>query len=62
MALPAPYATSKPLTIETVQEPEAAQIYEHPLVLVRPDGHVAWRSHLPPPDPVDLVDRVRGAA
>jgi 2-polyprenyl-6-methoxyphenol hydroxylase-like FAD-dependent oxidoreductase len=51
-----------PLTIETVQEPEAARIYEYPLVLVRPDGHVAWRSHSPPQDPVGLVDRLRGAA
>jgi hypothetical protein len=50
-----------PLTVETVQEPEAARLYEFPLVLVRPDGHVAWRSHLPPSDPLGLIDRLRGA-
>jgi hypothetical protein len=30
-------------------------------VLVRPDGHVAWRSDDPPGDPLALADRVRGA-
>src|SRR5690348_7107797 len=33
--------------------PEAiAQVYEQPLVLVRPDGHVAWRAGVAPPDPL----------
>ena len=27
-----------------IDEPEAAEIYERKLVLVRPDGHVAWRG------------------
>jgi hypothetical protein len=30
-------------------------------VLVRPDGHVAWRSDTMPDDPLAVVDRVRGA-
>jgi hypothetical protein len=30
-------------------------------VLVRPDGHVAWRGDDLPDDPLGLVDRVRGA-
>jgi len=30
-------------------------------VLVRPDGHVAWRGHEPPADAAGLIDRVRGA-
>jgi hypothetical protein len=30
-------------------------------VLVRPDGHVAWRADAPPADPRALADRVRGA-
>ncbi len=51
-----------PLTIATVDDQAAARLYERRLVLVRPDGHVAWRSDLAPPDPVGLVDRLRGAA
>ena len=36
-------------------------LYERRLVLVRPDGHVAWRSDRPPADALALIDRVRGA-
>jgi 2-polyprenyl-6-methoxyphenol hydroxylase-like FAD-dependent oxidoreductase len=50
-----------PLTIKTLDDPAAAQLYECRLVLVRPDGHVAWRSDSAPPDPAGLIDRVRGA-
>ena len=32
------------------------------LVLSRPDQHVAWRGNTLPPDPLALIDRVRGAA
>lgn len=35
--------------------------YGHPYVLVRPDGHVAWRGSRPPADPGTLADLVRGA-
>jgi hypothetical protein len=31
------------------------------LVLVRPDGHVAWRGDVCPDDPLALIDHVRGA-
>jgi hypothetical protein len=51
-----------PLAVLTLDEPEAAQLYQRRLVLVRPDGHVAWRSDSAPPDPEDLIDRARGAA
>jgi 2-polyprenyl-6-methoxyphenol hydroxylase-like FAD-dependent oxidoreductase len=51
-----------PLTIATVGDQAAARLYERRLVLVRPDGHVAWRSDLAPPEPLNLVDRLRGAA
>jgi 2-polyprenyl-6-methoxyphenol hydroxylase-like FAD-dependent oxidoreductase len=48
------------LTIDLAHQ-EAARIYERMLVLVRPDGHVAWRG-----DAVDnaarIIDTVRGAA
>jgi hypothetical protein len=36
--------------------------YATPLVLVRPDRHVAWRGDAEPADPLALIDRVRGAA
>jgi 2-polyprenyl-6-methoxyphenol hydroxylase-like FAD-dependent oxidoreductase len=50
-----------PLRTVTVEEPAAAALYERKLVLVRPDGHVAWRGDRVPADPLALVDRVRGA-
>ena len=34
--------------------------YRRRLVLVRPDGHVAWRDDREPPDPGVLIDTVRG--
>jgi hypothetical protein len=37
-------------------------VYERRLVLVRPDGQVAWRSDALPADTAELVDTVRGAA
>src|SRR5262245_7038026 len=55
-------ARGVPLTTWTLNEPEAAQLYQNRLVLIRPDGHVAWRSDTPPPDPAGLIDQVRGAA
>jgi len=51
-----------PLTRVDLDEPEAAALYERKLVLVRPDGHVAWRADAPPPDALALIDTVRGAA
>jgi len=50
-----------PVRVETVAEPEAAKVYERRLVLVRPDGHVAWRGGEVPVDSLALVDRIRGA-
>ena len=38
-----------------------AALYERRLVLVRPDGHVAWRADDAPAEPLRLIDRVRGA-
>ncbi|MFD4377365.1 FAD-dependent monooxygenase [Streptomyces sp. NPDC058486] len=40
---------------------EVRRRYGYPYVLVRPDGHVAWRGHRPPADPGGLADLVRGA-
>lgn len=50
-----------PLKTVPIVNPEIAQLYEKKLVLVRPDGHVAWRSDTIPENPRILADRVRGA-
>lgn len=47
-----------PLRLETV--PEAAKSYEQTLVLVRPDGFVAWRGNEAPADAGAVLDIVRG--
>jgi hypothetical protein len=44
-----------------VDDPDIAELYERRLVLVRPDGHVAWRSDSAPSDPERLIEQVRGA-
>src|SRR5258706_2725752 len=50
-----------PLETITVAQPAVAELYQHRLVMVRPDGHVAWRADELPPSPGALIDRVRGA-
>jgi len=50
-----------PLTVVTLREEAVRVAYERQLVLVRPDGHVAWRADAPPGDPLAVIDRVRGA-
>jgi hypothetical protein len=50
-----------PLSTFELDEPEAAALYERKLVLVRPDGHVAWRADAAPTDALSLIDTVRGA-
>ncbi len=35
--------------------------YEHKLILVRPDQHVAWRGNAVPQNALGLIDKVRGA-
>ncbi len=50
-----------PFTQLALDEPEVARVYERRLVLVRPDGHVAWRDDRLPTDPLRLIDEVRGA-
>lgn len=44
----------------TLNQPEILQLYERRLMLVRPDGHVAWRSDETPADPKMLLDQIRG--
>jgi len=49
-----------PLQVIPLNQPEMLQLYERRLVLVRPDGHVAWRSDETPADPKLLLDQIRG--
>ena len=51
-----------PLGTTRCDSHEIATLYRFPFVLVRPDGHVAWRGGELPSAPLDLVDVVRGAA
>jgi flavin-dependent monooxygenase StaC len=51
-----------PLETTVCGDPQIAALYQRPFVLVRPDGHVAWRGDALPADPGLLVDTVRGAA
>ncbi len=50
-----------PMERVALDRPDIARLYGTALVLVRPDGHVAWRGDASPADPLRLVDRVRGA-
>ena len=49
-----------PLTCIDLDEPDVLSAYERRLVLVRPDGHVAWRADEAPADAGALIDVVRG--
>ena len=50
-----------PLEVLALGNPALAERYGAPLVLVRPDQHVAWRGAQPPADADRLIDLVRGA-
>jgi 2-polyprenyl-6-methoxyphenol hydroxylase-like FAD-dependent oxidoreductase len=54
-------ARGVPLRRVAIEEPAAVDRYERKLVLVRPDGHVAWRGDREPDDSLAVIDRVRGA-
>jgi 2-polyprenyl-6-methoxyphenol hydroxylase-like FAD-dependent oxidoreductase len=49
-----------PLRIVDTANAEVAKIYRRRLVLVRPDGHIAWSDDAWPDNPGALLDRVRG--
>jgi 2-polyprenyl-6-methoxyphenol hydroxylase-like FAD-dependent oxidoreductase len=49
-----------PLKVITLNQPEIHELYERRLVLVRPDGHIAWRSDETPADFKLLLDQIRG--
>ena len=45
-------ARGVPVTFTAIDHKDAAALYERRLVLVRPDGHVAWRGDRAPDDPL----------
>ena len=49
-----------PLQSISLEEPEVCALYERKLVLVRPDGHVAWRGDAVPGSAPAVVAKVAG--
>ena len=45
-----------------IDQADVVQLYEMALVLVRPDGHVAWRGNALPSDSSALLRTVAGHA
>ena len=54
-------ARGVPLEVVALTGADAKRLYDRRLVLVRPDGHVAWRANELPQDAGALIDTVRGA-
>ncbi|WP_424140155.1 FAD-dependent oxidoreductase [Roseomonas chloroacetimidivorans] len=54
--------TGLPLTVHRIDHKDAAELYARRFVLVRPDGHVAWRSDRAPDaaEAARIVSVVRG--
>lgn len=50
-----------PMEVVSVDETGALELYETPLALIRPDGHVAWRGEAVPDDPAGILKTVIGA-
>jgi 2-polyprenyl-6-methoxyphenol hydroxylase-like FAD-dependent oxidoreductase len=50
-----------PVRVVPLDSPEILAAYQRALVLVRPDGHVAWRADGSPLQPGAVIDAVRGA-
>jgi hypothetical protein len=53
-------ARGVPLICVAIDQPAVLAAYQRTLVLVRPDGHVAWRADAEPADALSLIDTVRG--
>lgn len=51
-----------PLEKVVLKQPEVVVLYERRLILVRPDGMVAWRGEALPDDSQELLNHVRGAS
>ena len=50
-----------PLEVIGMDDKQVREIYERNFVLVRPDGHVAWRGNAIPDNTNEIIDKVRGA-
>jgi 2-polyprenyl-6-methoxyphenol hydroxylase-like FAD-dependent oxidoreductase len=50
-----------PLVVEKIKDEAVRSLYQRGLVLVRPDGYVAWRGDEVPAEPQAVWDTVRGA-
>ena len=55
-------ARGLPLRTLDIRTSAATAVYDRPLVISRPDQHVAWRGHAVPADALALVDLLRGVA
>lgn len=53
-------AAGVPLSVVSINDPAISGLYERRLVLVRPDGHVAWRADAEPEDAAIFMARVAG--
>jgi 2-polyprenyl-6-methoxyphenol hydroxylase-like FAD-dependent oxidoreductase len=51
-----------PIHVVEVDDANARKVYERDLVLVRPDGHVAWRGDRLPEDVTSLIHKCFGQA
>lgn len=51
-----------PIAEVAIEEPDVVSAYERRVVLVRPDGHVAWRADHLPVDPATVLNIVSGHA
>jgi 2-polyprenyl-6-methoxyphenol hydroxylase-like FAD-dependent oxidoreductase len=54
-------ASRVPFSVVDINIADLRDLYGAPLVLVRPDGHTAWRGHAVPNRPDEVIDVVRGA-
>jgi hypothetical protein len=54
-------AVELPLNVADVSDDGVVRFYERRLVLVRPDGHVAWRGNTVPAEPRAIIDRIRAS-
>ena len=50
-----------PFEVVELNEPKVREVYQRNFVLVRPDGHVAWRGDELPASASEIIDQARGA-
>jgi hypothetical protein len=55
-------AAGMPLSVRDIDGEAVHDVYDRRLVLVRPDGHIAWRGNTEPADAGMVIDHVRGFA